>query len=75
MAAVEAAYAAYSEGVTGVVDQQDSEARMLASKWTPFGVSLHKLLSTTAGPRRACPAWVESACEFVANKGKGGYVF
>jgi len=54
------------------VDQSEVEARLLASKWTPFGISIHKLLSTSAGTKRDCPAWIDDSCMFLSKNGTTG---
>lgn len=52
-----------------VGDTSEASARLQASQWTTFGISLHKLMSVMGGQKKEFPPWVEEATTALAKGG------
>jgi hypothetical protein len=50
-------------------DTSEASARLQASQWTTFGISLHKLMSVMGGQKKEFPPWVEEATTALAKGG------
>lgn len=50
-------------------DTSEASARLQASQWTTFGISLHKLMSVMGGQKKDFPPWVEEATTALAKGG------